>query len=87
MKIKKGFVVREIAGQNIVIALGEATKTFNGMIQLNDTGAFLWKLLEKGAEEDQLVEQMMKEYGIERDVAKGDVQEFIQGLKEANLLQ
>ena len=87
MKIKEGFVLREVMDNFIVVAVGKGVKTFNGMIQLNDTGAFLWKLLEKGAEEDQLVEQMMKEYGIERDVAKGDVQEFIQGLKEANLLQ
>ena len=42
MRIKKGFVVREIAGQSIVVALGGANKVFNGMIKLNETGRIIW---------------------------------------------
>lgn len=87
MKIKEGFVLREVMDNFIVVAVGKGVKTFNGMIQLNETGALLWKLLEKGATEEQLVEQMMKEYGIEKEVAKNDVLEFIDRLKEANLIQ
>ena len=86
MKIKQGFILREVSGNFIVVAVGEATKTFNGMIQLNDTGAFLWKLLEKGATQEQMVEQMATEYAVDNQVAQQDVKEFIENLKEANLL-
>ena len=86
MKIKQGFILREVSGNFIVVAVGEATKTFNGMIQLNDTGAFLWKLLEKGATQEQMVEQMATEYAVDSQVAQQDVKEFIENLKEANLL-
>ena len=48
MKIKEGFVVKEIAGQCVVIALGEASKIFNGLIKLNDTGRFIWEKLSEG---------------------------------------
>ena len=48
MKIKKGFVVREIAGQSVVVALGSATKDFNGMIKLNDSGRVIWDMLSEG---------------------------------------
>ena len=41
MKIKKGFVVRKVAGENIVVLVGGMSKTFHGMIKLNDTGNFL----------------------------------------------
>lgn len=86
MKIKQGFILREVSGNYIVVAVGEGTKTFNGMIQLNDTGAFLWKLLEKGATQEQMIEQMAGEYAVEKQVAEQDVKEFIESLKEANLL-
>ncbi|MBR2870604.1 MAG: PqqD family protein [Clostridia bacterium] len=86
MKIKEGFILREVSGSFIVVAVGEGTKTFNGMIQLNETGAFLWKLLESGATEEQMAEQMMKEYAVEKQVALCDVKEFIGSLKEANLI-
>ena len=38
MKIKNGFVLRDVGGQAVVIAVGEASKTFHGMINLNATG-------------------------------------------------
>ena len=55
MKIKDGFILREVAGNYIVVAVGSAVKTFNGVINLNQTGAFLWELLQKGAEKEDLV--------------------------------
>ena len=86
MKIKEGFVLREVSGNFIVVAVGEGIKTFNGMIQLNDTSAFLWKMLEKGAEESQLVDAMLNEYAVSREIAEKDVKEFIESLREANLI-
>ena len=49
MKIKEGFVVREIAGQSVVIAVGAASKIFNGIIKLNETGKIIWTKLSEGA--------------------------------------
>ena len=43
MKIKKGFVLRVVGGENVVVPVGEMSKVFHGMINLNDTGAFMWK--------------------------------------------
>ena len=86
MKIKEGFVLREVSGNFIVVAVGEGIKTFNGMIQLNETSAFLWKMLEKGAEENQLVDAMLNEYAVSREIAEKDVKEFIESLREANLI-
>lgn len=87
MKIKDGFVLREVSGNYLVVAVGEGTKTFNGMIQLNDTGALLFKELQKGATEQELVDAMMKEYNVSKEDATNDVLDFINGLKEANLLK
>ena len=86
MKIKKNFILREIAGTYLVVAVGEAVKNFNAVINLNETGALLWKALEKGAEEEQLVSLIISEYEVEKEIAREDVSAFIQRLKEANLL-
>ena len=48
MKIKEGFILRQVAGTWVVLATGADTIDFNGMIKLNDTGAMLWNLLAEG---------------------------------------
>ena len=45
MKIRNGFMLRKVGGQNVVVAVGAASRDFNGIIKLNETGAFLWELL------------------------------------------
>ena len=64
LKVKDGFILREVSETFIVLAVGERVKEFNGMITLNETGAFLWKILEEGAEKENLVDALIKEYGI-----------------------
>lgn len=43
MKIKDGFMLRKVGGQYVVVAFGEASRSFNGIIRLNETGKFLWE--------------------------------------------
>ena len=88
MKIKKGFVVKEIAGQYVVVALGPASKIFNGIIKLNDSGKFIWDMLEKGSEKQDIVDALLNEYdGVDLETAEADVQKFIDQLKGANILE
>ena len=86
MKIKEGFVLREVAGSHIVVAVGPAVKTFKGIINLNPTSALLWKALEKGAQKQELVEILLSEYEVEQKVAEQDVENFIKKLTEAGLI-
>lgn len=86
MKIKDGFILREVAGSYLVVAVGARVKDFNGMVNLNETGAFLWKLLEKGAEKEEMTEALLKEYDVQKEVAAVDVNAFTTKLAEAGLL-
>ncbi len=87
MKIKDGFILREVADSYVVVAVGEAVKSFNGVINLNETGALLWKVLEKGAEEKDLVDALLNAYEVERELAENDVKLFIKKLTEAGLIK
>ena len=87
MKIKDGFVLREVAGSYIVVAVGEAVKNFNGIINLNETGAFLWEILAKGATKEELVAKLLEEYDVDEKTATKDVGTFINKLSEAKLVK
>ena len=87
MKIKKGFVVREIAGKSVVIALGEASKSFHGMIELNGTARIIWDMLAKGSEKEEIVSAIVDQFEVDQDTATADIDGFISALKGANVLE
>ena len=87
MKIKNGFVLRELAGEYVVVALGEASKIFNGIIKLNDSGRSIWELLSEGCEREEAIEAMMREYDVDRATIEADFDRFVEVLKGANILE
>lgn len=87
MKIKSGFILRKVADNHIVVAVGARAKEFNGMITLSESSAILWKLLEKGAEKEELISALQKEYNVETAVVTADVEKFIKKLTEAGLVE
>ena len=80
MKIKKGFVLRVVGGQSVVVPVGALCKTFHGMINLNETGAFLWKFFSEEHSAEEAVEALCAEYDVDRERAALDVDKFIQTL-------
>ncbi len=86
MKIKDGYLLREVAGSNIVVPIGEGAMDFSGVITLNDVGAFIWKSLEEDTTEAELVKKILAEYDIDEETAKSDVKEYIGSLRKADLI-
>lgn len=85
MKVKDGFALREIAGKTVVIPAGDGLD-LDRMITLNETGLFLWKLLERETEEDAVLAALLAEYDVDETVAKRHVSAFIDQLKEHDFL-
>lgn len=83
MRIKKNYVLRQIAESWVVLPLAEETINFSGMLTLNESGAMLWKLLETGADQDALVEALTSEYTVSAEQAKADVDEYLNKLIRA----
>lgn len=86
VKLKEGFVYRQIAGGHVVIPIGNNIADFNGVITLNDTAAFLWQQLQGGAQGDELVSSLRLEYEVGEEEAREDVAEFLALLKERKVL-
>ena len=88
MKIKEGFILREIAGSFVVVPVGQNLVDFSSMITLNETAAFLWNCLADGADEDALCQKLLSEYeGVTKEDALADIKEFINVLNEKNILE
>lgn len=87
MKISKEFVLKEIAGNYVVLPFGENAVSFKAMITLNYTAAFLWKQLEVEKNKNELLTAMLKEYDIDRKIAEQDILEFIEQLKVNGILE
>ena len=87
MKIKQGFVVREIAGQTLVVALGEASEVYNGIIKLNETGRVIWDMLAEGAEKEAIVDKLASIYDADRETLAVDCDRFIASLEENGILE
>ena len=84
LRAKKGFLLRRLGDEYMVVAIGEASKNFNGMIRMNETGAFYWKELEQGVTEDDLVAKTMERLtNVNEETARQDVRTFLQSIDVA----
>ena len=86
MKVKDGFILRKVGIQYVVAATGKASESFNGMLRLNETGAFAFRLLQEGSTEAELVERIAAEYEVSQETARADVAQFLARLQEADAL-
>jgi len=86
MQINQDFTIQKVGASYVAVPIGETSKSFRGMIQLNETGAFLWqKLSEKDCTEEELVEAMLAEYDVSREIAAADVHAVVETLKNSKL--
>ena len=87
MKLKDGFVLRDIAGSFMVVPVGRRTQEIPGVIALTESGALLWKRLEQGADEEDLVAALLDEYEVSEEQAAADVNAFVARAREEGLLE
>ena len=87
MKVKSDFVLRKISDSYVVVPVGDSVVDFSGLINLNESGAILFKLLQNGAEEADLVDALLKEYKVDREVAEADVKKFVAKVKDTDILE
>ncbi len=87
MRIEKEFILREIAGDYVIVPTGKTALEFNGLITVNELGAFIWKKMQQDISEDNLVSAILDEYEVQEETARNDVKEFLGKLEEYNILK
>ena len=87
MKLKEDLMLRNIGGDKIIVPMGERLMEFNGMMRVNETGAFLWNCLTQETTKEELIEALLSEYQVTRELAKEAVENFTTLLTENHLLE
>lgn len=87
MKIKDGFVLRQVMGSYVVIAVGAASKSFRGMVKLNDTAADIWKCIDCGFSQKEICDMLFEKYDAPREKIESDVDAVIHNLAEQGFVE
>ena len=86
MIIKKELIKREIAGDTVLVPVGQAVLDSNGLFILNELGAFIWDLLPTVDTAQQICEKILAEYDVSEETAARDVAEFLETLADMKIL-
>jgi len=86
MKIREGFILKEVAGNYVVIAVGDDVMDFNKVITVNEIGALIWHALENGKNKNEIVASILGEYDIDKATVSADFDEFIDTLRGINII-
>lgn len=86
MKIKREFIKRKIAGEFILVPIGNTALAFNGLITINELGKFIWENLESSKNEEDLLHKILEEYEVEEKEAKEDLDEFLDKLRQVDII-
>ena len=86
MKLKMDFMLRKVAGYYVVVPVGESCVDFNGMVNLNETGAFLFQRLQQETSREKLIQALLEEYEVDEATAGQAVDGFLEKLRQADLL-
>lgn len=88
MHISENFIMRTVAGENIIVPIGDEASQFQGLITVNESGAFLWKLLQnENISEESIKQAFREEYGVDETTADNDVDEFLHILRMRKILK
>lgn len=87
MKIKDGYILKSVAGSNVVIATGKERMDFKGIITFNDTGAEIFNMLDGTCTIEEIIEKLVKDYEISYETAKTDVEHLIEKMKAQGLVE
>lgn len=87
MKIKKELILREIAGDIILVPVGKTVIEHNGLFLLNEVSGDIWKLIQQGKTKEEIIEAMIEMYDADPEAIRGDTEEFLGKLVEKDILE
>lgn len=87
MKIKDGFILKDVAGSKIVIATGKQRMNFNGVITFNSVGAEVFNMLDGTHSVEDIIVKIAEDYSVPQETVKADVIKLIDKMKNHGLIE
>jgi len=86
IKSKEGLLVRKFGEKYIIVAIDDMADELHSLITLNETGLFLWNMIEKGTDFDSMLSSMLETYDVDSATAEADIKAFVEKANEAGLI-
>lgn len=77
MKTNEQYILRNVAGENVLIPIGEVSQHFNGMIHLTGTAAFIWEQVDRADSLEAIIQRLQEVYDVDEETARRDVYGFL----------
>ena len=89
MNIKKGFVLREVCGEHVIVGEGLGAVNFGKLLALNETAAWLWKQAQEMGEftVESLANRLCEEYEVTTEQAQKDVADILANWREVGVVE
>lgn len=88
MKTKKGFNLRQVCGENVIVAEGAENIDFSSIISMNESSAYLWNNIQgKEFDKNDLVALLTQEYDVDADTAAKDVEALVAQWLKAGIIE
>ena len=87
MKLNENYILKTVAGMPVVVPVGDAAEKIHGMITLNGPAEIIWKALENGKDYEEIVAEIKSEYDAGESVIRGDLDAFLEKLKNFGILE
>lgn len=87
MRTKSGFVLREVAGEYMLIPVGEQSGVIDGIITLNSVAAVVWKALEEKRGKEGALEDILARYDVDAEMASSDLDQLLRRMANAGLIE
>ena len=87
MKAKPGFVLRNVVDEYILMPTGENIGKFNGTVLLNSVSAFVWEKLQNSLTREELLQEILNEFEVEKAVASADLDALLETLKGYDVIE
>lgn len=80
------FILRSVAGENLLIPVGEAANQTKGLIVLSESGVLLFEKIKEGCTKTELIAALLAEYEVSREEADADTETFLDQMRQLNML-
>ena len=87
MRIKKELILRCVAGDTILIPVGQAAMEHNGLFLLNPVSARIWQGIEEGLTQQQILQNLLDEFDAAQEQIRADLEEFLTRLEQLDILE
>ncbi len=87
MKINENYIMKNIAGEVVIVPTGKAAQYFNGLISTNEVAAFIWKNMESVDTPEEMVKKVLDEFEVDEEIARTDVLGFLNDLKTVGMIE